>query len=239
MKTVTICVSTLEEQKRRMAAAFEGVAQEPRIALASYELMHKVLTPKRLELLQAMLGQVPLGLRELTRRIKRDVSNVHDDIEALTRAGVFDRTDEGVVFPYDQRLSRRRSARRQAPVWPVPRTVRRLLPAPPRAAISAASRSSRTYARSVSARWVRSRCVARSGCTGASVALNGGALKAPQTSRRDQRRRRTTPASPRSSDHAAHTAPAVRYIWSRSCQAGASRSRRLRPIPAIHAAPCT
>jgi predicted transcriptional regulator len=49
-----------------------------------------------------MTGQGPLTIREIARRVDRDVKAVHGDVHALLEAGVIDRTDEGlVVFPYD------------------------------------------------------------------------------------------------------------------------------------------
>lgn len=42
-------------------------------------------------------------IRELARRLERDVKSVHGDVSALLKAGVLDRTDDGrVVFPYDE-----------------------------------------------------------------------------------------------------------------------------------------
>jgi predicted transcriptional regulator len=52
-------------------------------------------------ILKAMAGQGPLTIREVARRVERDVKAVHGDIHALLNAGVIERTDEGlVVFPY-------------------------------------------------------------------------------------------------------------------------------------------
>lgn len=49
-----------------------------------------------------MTGQGPLGLREIARRVNRDVKAVHDDVHALLDAGVLDRTEDGqFVFSYD------------------------------------------------------------------------------------------------------------------------------------------
>jgi predicted transcriptional regulator len=43
-----------------------------------------------------------MAIREIARRVKRDVRAVHSDVHALLKAGVLDRTDDGrVVFPYD------------------------------------------------------------------------------------------------------------------------------------------
>jgi predicted transcriptional regulator len=101
MRTVTLGVSSIEETKRQLAAAFRGEQQGEFISFASIELLWKVLTAKRWEVLRAMTGQGALSIREVARRVGRDVKAVHGDITALINAGVLDRTDEGVVFPYD------------------------------------------------------------------------------------------------------------------------------------------
>jgi predicted transcriptional regulator len=73
-----------------------------RISFASPELLWKVLTAKRWELLKALCGAGPVSMREAARRVDRDVKVVHRDITALLNAGVLDRApDGGVVFPYD------------------------------------------------------------------------------------------------------------------------------------------
>jgi predicted transcriptional regulator len=73
-----------------------------RISFASPELLWKVLTAKRLELLKALCGAGPLSIREAARRVDRDVKAVHGDITALRNAGVIDRVDDGrIVFPYE------------------------------------------------------------------------------------------------------------------------------------------
>ncbi len=101
MTALQIGVSSMDELERRIAAAFDGQPQQPRISFASYELLHRVLTPRRMDLLRAMIGAGPIGVRELARKVARDVSNVHADIDALVKAGVIDRTDAGIEFPYD------------------------------------------------------------------------------------------------------------------------------------------
>ena len=71
------------------------------ISFASAELLWKTLTRKRWELLRAMTGQGAMSIREAARRVGRDVKAVHGDVHALIDAGVLDRTEEGVEFPYD------------------------------------------------------------------------------------------------------------------------------------------
>ncbi|MDQ2972492.1 MAG: transcriptional regulator [Pseudomonadota bacterium] len=102
MKTVTLSVSSIDDTKRRVADAFRGEKQGARIAFTSAELLWKVLTAKRWELLKAMAGEGAMTLREAERRVQRDVKAVHGDVHALLDAGVLERTVNGrIVFPYD------------------------------------------------------------------------------------------------------------------------------------------
>jgi predicted transcriptional regulator len=73
-----------------------------RISFATPELLWKVLTAKRRQLLKTMCGGSPLSIREAARRVGRDVQAVHTDITALLNAGVLDRGKDGrVIFPFD------------------------------------------------------------------------------------------------------------------------------------------
>lgn len=49
-----------------------------------------------------MTGQGELSIREVGRRVQRDVKSVHGDVTALIEAGVIERTEQGVQFPYDE-----------------------------------------------------------------------------------------------------------------------------------------
>src|SRR6266498_1447452 len=101
MKVVTVDVSSTEEVKRRALEAFSGKKQRPRISFATPELLWKVLTPKRWELLKAMAGQGPLTIREVARRVGRDIKAVHGDVHALLDAGLLDKTARRhVIFPF-------------------------------------------------------------------------------------------------------------------------------------------
>jgi predicted transcriptional regulator len=64
-------------------------------------LLWQTLTKKRWELLKVMTGQEAMTLREIARRVGRDVKAVHHDVHALLKADVLDRTDDGRIhFPY-------------------------------------------------------------------------------------------------------------------------------------------
>ena len=102
MRTVTLGVSSIEETQRQAAAAFRGEKLGEFISFANVELLWKVLTAKRWDILQAMTGWGEMTIREVARRVDRDVKAVHGDVQALVVAGVLDRADSGrVIFPYD------------------------------------------------------------------------------------------------------------------------------------------
>jgi predicted transcriptional regulator len=102
MSTVTLGVSSLEETQRQLAAAFAGESVGTFIGFASIDLLWKVLTVKRWNILQAMTGQGELSIRAIARQVDRDIKSVHADVKVLVAAGVLERANSGrVVFPYD------------------------------------------------------------------------------------------------------------------------------------------
>jgi predicted transcriptional regulator len=102
MKTVTLSVATRESVTRRALEAFSGKRRGAHISFASADLVWKVLTAKRWELLQAMAGGGAMTLREAARRADRDVKGVHGDAHALLAAGILRKTEDGKIeFPFD------------------------------------------------------------------------------------------------------------------------------------------
>ena len=102
MKTVTLSVATRDSVTRRALDAFSGKRRGAHISFASADLVWKVLTAKRWELLQAMAGGGAMTLREAARRADRDVKGVHGDAHALLAAGILRKTEDGKIeFPFD------------------------------------------------------------------------------------------------------------------------------------------
>lgn len=104
MKTVTLEVRSLKDTLRDAAeTANSGKADKSaHISFASPELLWEVLTAKRWEILKTMTGAGPLSIREIARRVERDVKAVHADVHALLDVGILDRTaDRKIVFPYE------------------------------------------------------------------------------------------------------------------------------------------
>jgi predicted transcriptional regulator len=104
MKTVTLEVRSPEASMADFVQTWKAGKSDrsARISFATPELLWKVLTAKRWELLKALCGAGPVSIREAARRVERDVKAVHADITALLKAGLLDRAEGGgVVFPFD------------------------------------------------------------------------------------------------------------------------------------------
>lgn len=102
MKVVTLDIVKFDAVKRRALDAFKGRKQGSRISFATPELLFRLMTGKRWELIRAMTGAGPLTIRAAARLVGRDVKAVHGDIHALLAAGILRKTDAGrIVFPFD------------------------------------------------------------------------------------------------------------------------------------------
>lgn len=101
--TLTIEVASLEEVNKRIikAATSRTPDTSPRYTFPTPEAMARSLTPARWSILQALTGAGPIGVRELARRVERDVKDVHRDAQALVLNGFIDKTkDRKLSFPY-------------------------------------------------------------------------------------------------------------------------------------------
>lgn len=109
MTTLTIRIGTLEDQVGRFTDLDRMVKEDrdipeatPALNFPDYDQMHHVLAPARLAIVKALAGQGPLSIREVARRVGRDVQAVHRDVTRLINAGVIDRTKKGIEFPYER-----------------------------------------------------------------------------------------------------------------------------------------
>jgi predicted transcriptional regulator len=102
MGSVTLEVCSREKINARFLRAFEGEPQGEFISFESPELLFKVISGKRWDLLKVMTGAGPMTIREAARRMLRDVKAVHGDVQALLKAGLLQKTEKGqIIFPYD------------------------------------------------------------------------------------------------------------------------------------------
>ena len=100
--TVTIGVASRDEINARFLRAMTtGKRAAPFIGFADERALWGTLTPLRWDILKAMTGAGPLALREIARRVGRDVRGVHADVHALLAVGLIERNADGFCFPYD------------------------------------------------------------------------------------------------------------------------------------------
>ena len=103
MNKVTIEVANRAASDARFLEAMHGGERSGAfITFPTVQALWAALTVKRWEIVQALCGAGPLTLREVARRVDRDVKGVHTDVHALLATGVLDKADDGrIVFPYD------------------------------------------------------------------------------------------------------------------------------------------
>ncbi|EBV4144310.1 glycosyl transferase family 1 [Salmonella enterica subsp. enterica serovar Benin] len=103
MTTVTIKVASLDEVRRNTIATMQGdkSAHGEFINFLSFGDLHSTLTPKRMDILNAMTGEDELTFREVASRGGRDVKAMRTDVTALIKCGIVERGDSGVIFSYD------------------------------------------------------------------------------------------------------------------------------------------
>ncbi len=103
MRTLTI--TTNADWKSALRVAGKGAA----IGLESGEYQGETLnfetpgaffsrlTERRWELLNVLLGSGTVGVRELARRLNRDVKRVHEDAAALVELGLIEKDERGAL----------------------------------------------------------------------------------------------------------------------------------------------
>jgi len=75
--------------------------RERRLACESWDMLARVLTNRRMELLRYVRQHDVGGIRALSKVLGRDYSNVHADVQALTAAGLLDAADGHLSADYD------------------------------------------------------------------------------------------------------------------------------------------
>lgn len=101
MRTVTLEVASRDSINQRFLRACAGEPQGEFISFAAPELLFRVISGKRWDLLKIMTGNGELTIREVARRLHRDVKAVHGDVQALLKAGILEKTASGmIIFPF-------------------------------------------------------------------------------------------------------------------------------------------
>lgn len=102
---------SLKEAKkvaRRLKAGEKLPEREEELYFADLATLRKALSPKRLELLWAIVEHAPRSVRELAERVGRDIKNVSQDLAFLSRLGLVELkgarrgVPQAPTLPYDE-----------------------------------------------------------------------------------------------------------------------------------------
>lgn len=99
--TLAITVSSTDEFYDDVLSAIralergESEASVPTISFGSYDELMETLTPRVLDLIEAVRAEEPESINETARVVGRDVKNVHEELSRLAQLGIIYFEEEG------------------------------------------------------------------------------------------------------------------------------------------------
>ena len=102
--TLTVGVRSLDDFLKGIERSVESTGRTlPQSFFPTAEDLFKTIGGKRWKILETLADQGEVGVRELARRVHREVRSVHRDTESLVAGGVIEKTDQGkLIFPYSR-----------------------------------------------------------------------------------------------------------------------------------------
>ena len=99
------------DMKRRVLEAVEKAENGPfeaeeHVNFETWETLTALMTTKRFELLRQLHAHPEASIASLARTLGRDYKRVHEDVEALTNAGLIERNSSGLRTGYDEITAR-------------------------------------------------------------------------------------------------------------------------------------
>ena len=99
LRKARIIVESIEDANKRWAKALKGKVRASKdievISTGSWEMLAKLLSPPRLQILTAIPHPKPKSIAQLARQLGRDFKNVHSDVRFLADIGLIDLREEG------------------------------------------------------------------------------------------------------------------------------------------------
>ena len=92
--TLVVTVTSSEEFHDAVADGIAGlergdaVESPPTLSFHSYDDLMRTLTPRVLDLIEAIRRAEPASINETARVVDRDVKNVHEELSRLARLGI-------------------------------------------------------------------------------------------------------------------------------------------------------
>ncbi len=103
MKTLTIEVTDRKVANKRFLSAVKNSRRQGEfLSFPDLELLHKVMTPKRMRILRELQQIGPIGLRVLARTLNMDAGNLQRDMKPLKDFGLVEASEDGLFVPYDE-----------------------------------------------------------------------------------------------------------------------------------------
>jgi len=94
LKKVRIFVESLEKTSDRWEKALQGrvssTSNEEIITVSSWEILGKILSPPRLQVLSAVASLRPKSISALAKAMHKDFKNIYSDVKFLADLGLID-----------------------------------------------------------------------------------------------------------------------------------------------------
>ena len=101
LKKVKIVVEAIEQTNERWLAALKGKTKEKVrvdeeiITVSSWEVLGRVLSPPRLQILTIIPALKPKSVLALSKAMKKDFKNIYSDVKFLADLGLIELRQEG------------------------------------------------------------------------------------------------------------------------------------------------
>ncbi|HLB59204.1 MAG TPA: hypothetical protein VJL87_03875 [Bdellovibrionota bacterium] len=99
LKKARIVVESLEEINKRWVKALKGKKKSKKgeevISIASWDILGRLLSTPRLQILAMIPYLKPKSIAELARKMKKDFKNVYSDVKFLAGLGLIDLQEKG------------------------------------------------------------------------------------------------------------------------------------------------
>lgn len=99
LKKAKIIVESFDEAKKRWINALKGKGvsrgMQEIISVGSWDILEKILSVPRLQVLSAIPRLKPVSIAQLARQLKKDFKNVHSDVKFLAGLGLIELREEG------------------------------------------------------------------------------------------------------------------------------------------------
>ncbi|MBN1105063.1 MAG: ArsR family transcriptional regulator [Deltaproteobacteria bacterium] len=93
-------LSDLDADLRQIDAGRRKEETVERVFFESIDAANRLLTPKRIELLQALHDEGPMNTHQLSKRLERDYKNVRQDVLVLLEVGLVTKTGRALAAPW-------------------------------------------------------------------------------------------------------------------------------------------